>query len=162
MDDDDDDDDDDNDDNDDNVRRTSKIETKNSFRQQEQEQRQRVQGILLSGITPTELKIFDWFEDDDYERCSAPVSLRSKNGDKNKNTNKNKSDDDDGYHDGDDDDYDYVGVVVVNANVYIWSAGEQLLDLESSWSFDEFCTHKLDWYLESTVHPCKEEYDTTI
>jgi hypothetical protein len=86
-----------------------------------------VEGILLSGITANELQGFDWFEDDDYNRCTVPVSLGS-------NT-------------------------IFNAEIYLWSAGNHLLDLESSWDFDDFCTNKLDWYINTTVRPFKEEID---
>ena len=93
---------------------------------------ERVGGILLSGISSEELKILDWFEDTAYDRCSVPVSLLN---------------DDCG-----------VETEIVEADVYLWNAGAEYLDLDSSWDFEEFCTEKLSWYLRSTVRPCKEEY----
>ena len=96
-------------------------------------QNERVKGILLSGITPEEMKIFDYFEDVEYNRCKVDVLLES-----------NK---DDGRND------------IVDADLYLWVAGDHLLDLESSWSFEDFCTHQLPWYVRSVVKPCREEYD---
>ena len=100
-------------------------------------QNERVQGILLSGITPEEMKIFDYFEDDAYERCKVDVCLESSNGDSG--------------NDGSDD--------TINADLYLWVEGDHLLDLDSSWSFEDFCTHQLPWYIRSVVKPCKEEYE---
>ncbi len=92
---------------------------------------ERVQGILLSGITPEELEIFDWFEDVEYDRIKVDVLLGS-----------------------DDDNSE-----TIDADLYLWTDGDHLLDLESSWSFEDFCTQNLPWYLRSTVRPCKEEYE---
>ena len=98
-------------------------------------QNEPVQGILLSGITPEEMKIFDYFEDEgiEYERCKVDVCLESSKWD--------------------------VSNDSVAADLYLWVGGEHHLDLESSWSFEDFCTHQLPWYIRSVVKPCKEEYD---
>ena len=107
---------------------------------------ERVEGILLSGISPEDWTILDWFEDTAYDRCSVPVSLQDPGA-------ATPSDDDD-----DDDDND-VATEIVDADVYLWTAGTEYLDLESSWDFEEFRTEKLPWYLRSTVRPCREEHD---
>ena len=31
------------------------------------------------------------------------------------------------------------------------------LDLSKEWSYDNFVTTHLDWYLDNTVRPCREE-----
>jgi hypothetical protein len=98
-------------------------------------QSERVQGILLSGITPEELEIFDWFEDVAYERCTVGVSLEP--------IGESESE----------------PMETIDADVYVWTAGDELLDLESSWSFEDFCAEKLPWYLRTTVRPCRDEYD---
>jgi hypothetical protein len=89
-----------------------------------------VEGILLTDVSLSEVKILDWYEDVDYRRCNVPVSI----------------------HNGKD-------IFKVDAEVYIWCAGESFLDLESSWSFEQFCSERLDWYLRATVGPCRKEID---
>ena len=99
---------------------------------------ERVEGILLSGISPEDWTILDWFEDTAYDRCSVPVSLLRDAGAVTPNDETEE---------------------IVDADVYLWTAGSEFLDLESSWDFEEFRTEKLPWYLRSTVRPCREEYD---
>jgi hypothetical protein len=132
-------------------------------REQEQE-RERVRGILLSGITPEELKIFDWFEDTEYERYSVNVSLQpiaicdggNGDGDGGDNTSSNAND----VEEEKDTRSDSISDIDrVDADVYLWSAGAKFLDLESAWSFENFCENKLQWYLQSTVRPCRDAYD---
>jgi len=89
-----------------------------------------VEGMVLSELSPAEMKLFSWYEDDDYTRTTVPVLIN--NG---------------------------QGIEAINADVYIWSAGNELLDLDSSWSYEIFRSTKLDLYLESTVRPCKMEVD---
>ncbi len=95
-----------------------------------------VKGILLPGLTPEEIEIFDYFEDEgvEYKRCKAEVLLESSNDDNSPND-------------------------IIEADLYMWVGGDHLLDKESSWSFEDFCTHQLPWYIRSVVKPCREEYD---
>ncbi len=95
---------------------------------------EQVKGILLSGITAEEIEIFDFFEDVAYERRKVDVLLQPEKGDAD----------------------------TIDADLYLWTEGDHLLELESSWSFEDFCIHKLPWYLRSTVRPCKEEYDNQM
>ncbi len=100
-----------------------------------------VEGILLTGLSQEELAIFDWFEDDDYTRSVKQIWVTKVL-----------------------DNQEGVSVVVsdstttqlVDANVYIWSSGEQFLDLEQDWDYDKFRRMKLDWYLKSTVRPSSD------
>jgi hypothetical protein len=89
-----------------------------------------VEGIVLSELSPAEMKVFNWYEDDDYTRSTVPVLI----------------------HNGE-------GIESINTDVYIWSAGNELLDLDSSWSYERFRSTKLDLFLDSTVRPCKMEID---
>ncbi len=89
-----------------------------------------VEGILLTDISPSEVEILDWYEDTDYTRSNVPISL----------------------HDG-------RNMLTVEAQVYIWIAGDNLLELESCWSFEKFCQKNLEWYLKATVDPCRKEID---
>lgn len=90
-----------------------------------------VSGILLSGLNDRELKVLDWFEDVDYTRTTMPV-LICKND---------------------------TMLEKINADVYIWSAGEALLSLDSQWDYGVFRDEKLTDYLKSTVVPCRRECD---
>jgi hypothetical protein len=89
-----------------------------------------VSGILLSGLNTNELKVLDWFEDVDYTRTKIPVYVHVENS-----------------------------LEKVEADVYVWSAGDHLLDLDSTWDYDNFCTEKLDDYLKCIVAPCRMEID---
>ena len=88
------------------------------------------EGILLRNLNPTEMQIFDWFEDLDYTKTNVPVYLQGQKD-----------------------------ALTENTDVYIWSAGEEKLDLESSWSYEKFRQEKLNWFLEATVGPCRTAID---
>jgi gamma-glutamylcyclotransferase (GGCT)/AIG2-like uncharacterized protein YtfP len=50
--------------------------------------------------------------------------------------------------------------VSLDAHVYIWRRdliGE--LKLDEEWSYENFCKEKLEWYLENTVRPCRQEME---
>ncbi|VEU33607.1 unnamed protein product [Pseudo-nitzschia multistriata] len=104
----------------------------------------RVKGLLLSGITDEELEVFDWFEADEYERRSLPVSLLGPEAGSPGGGGSCESD---------------ATEVEVDADVYIWCAGDRFLEMGSAWDFEGFCTHDLKWYLRSTVRPCRDDYD---
>ena len=76
------------------------------------------------------MQIFDWFEDLDYTKTNVPVYLQGQKD-----------------------------ALTENTDVYIWSAGEEKLDLESSWSYEKFRQEKLNWFLEATVGPCRTAID---
>ena len=109
-------------------------------------EQERVKGILLTDITPEEMKIFDWFEDVAYDRCTVQVQLQPSAGGEGVDANGDTTNDD-------------TEADSIDADMYLWNTGDELLDLQSSWSFEEFSTQNLEWYLRSTVGPCKEEYD---
>jgi AIG2-like family. len=89
-----------------------------------------VSGVLLSGLNDRELKVLDWFEDVDYTRTTIPVLL------------------------------DKDGILEkIDADVYIWSAGEELLNLDSPWDYNVFRAEQLTDYLKLTVVPCRMECD---
>lgn len=89
-----------------------------------------VSGVLLSGLNDRELKVLDWFEDVDYTRTTIPVLL------------------------------DKDGILEkIDADVYIWSAGEELLNLNSPWDYNVFRAEQLTDYLKLTVVPCRMECD---
>lgn len=104
-----------------------------------------VDGMIWQGLTDSELKAFDWFEDDDYERTRVPVELLLKicteSTSKDKDTNSQTS------------------RIIVKMDAYIWANPSSELEVDQEWSFDAFCREHLDWYLTHTVGPCREELD---
>jgi len=108
-----------------------------------------VEGILLLDITPLEMRCLDWFEEEgvDYVRSNVQVTvplLRSFNendGQSNENNN-----DGENYSN---------GVEIRDTNAYIWSLGSSKLDSSCDWDYGMFLRKHLDWYLETTVKPCR-------
>ena len=91
-----------------------------------------VMGCLLENLSPLDVKLFDWFEGNEYSRKLVKVS---RIGGK------------------DDDDTD------VEAHAYIWKE-ELLNELErdgDEWDYETFCKQNLDWYLTNVVRPCRKE-----
>ena len=46
-------------------------------------------------------------------------------------------------------------VEIIDTNVYIWSLGSSKLDSSRDWDYGMFLRKHLDWYLETTVKPCR-------
>jgi Gamma-glutamyl cyclotransferase, AIG2-like len=92
-----------------------------------------VDGMVWLELTDTEMKIFDYFEDVEYKRI--PVNVEPL---------------------GDENPKDASSIA---ADAYIWSNPTSELELEKEWSFENFCTKHLDWYLANTVRNCKEDLD---
>lgn len=90
-----------------------------------------VKGMILMDLDEVEMKIFDWFEDIDYDRQMLPIYAFGRQGD----------------------------TIIVNANVYVWIAGTSKLDLTRSWNYQNFQETKLDWYLQATVYPCRKNIE---
>ncbi len=109
-----------------------------------------VDGILLLDITPLEMRCLDWFEEEgvDYIRSKVQVTvplLRSFNESNGQPNNENNND---GENYSDD-------VEIIDTNVYIWSLGSSKLDSSRDWDYGMFLRKHLDWYLETTVKPCR-------
>jgi gamma-glutamylcyclotransferase (GGCT)/AIG2-like uncharacterized protein YtfP len=48
----------------------------------------------------------------------------------------------------------------VDVETYVWKSHLlNELNVQAEWSFEDFCEHHLDWYLEHTVGPCREEME---
>jgi hypothetical protein len=88
-----------------------------------------VNGLILTDLDDDEMKIFDWFEDVEYERQIIPIYSIE----------------------GEDD-----AINIVDASVYIWVAGISQLELALSWDYEKFRSTQLDWYLQHTVIPCRQ------
>lgn len=104
-----------------------------------------VQGVLLLDITPLEMKCLDWFEEEgvDYARanveCIIPAETNAPNDRK-----------------GD------AGERTITTNAYIWSLGSDKLDLSCDWDYNKFVEEHLEWYLKSTVRPCRQEIEREV
>ena len=109
------------------------IPAKSNVRESSRSENPRVEGILLTGLSKREMDIFDWFEDEDYTRSIKSIILP--------------------------DDNDVTVTNTINANVYIWAADEDMLNLQEEWDYDNFRQMELASYLETTVGPCRSEID---
>ena len=97
------------------------------------------QGILYIGLTPSEMKRLDWFEDVDYTRRQVVVSiLESSTADAASSSSSQ---------------------VQEVADTYIWTNPLSELDLTQEWSFQKFCRENLASYLLRTVEPCRMELE---
>lgn len=92
-----------------------------------------VDGLVLQDLTPHETKILDWFEDDDYTKTRIKVECLNNGAP----TIKKK-----------------IGTVA-----YVWANPHSELELDQEWSFDNFSSQHLDWFMTNTVEPCKKELD---
>lgn len=106
-----------------------------------------VEGILLTELTDEEMKIFDWFEAEEYDRLLEkiyiPVEDETSTIENDANLNIMSG----------------VKKNEVQANVYVWCAGEERLDLDHEWDYETFRQLYLHSYLKDTVRPCKAEID---
>ena len=88
-----------------------------------------VDGLLLDGLSQREERALDYFEDEEYTRQPVSVSIEG-------------------------------GARRLEAQAYIWELRfEHLLDRETPWSFDEFRSRDLSWYLSDVCEPCRAEFD---
>jgi gamma-glutamylcyclotransferase (GGCT)/AIG2-like uncharacterized protein YtfP len=86
-------------------------------------------GVLLQGLTSSDMKRLDWYEGDTYSRVDVTVTL---------------------LHDSSRFD---TQVYNLKENVL------QELDLTKEWDFDAFTKLHLKEYLEKAVQPCRDELD---
>mmetsp|Transcript_5342 Transcript_5342/g.7698 ORF Transcript_5342/g.7698 Transcript_5342/m.7698 type:complete len:158 (+) Transcript_5342:51-524(+) len=88
-----------------------------------------VDGFLLEDLTDLDLTLLDWFEADEYDRNMVKVQ-------------KEKT-------------LDWV-----EAEAYIWKNNYvSSVLVEEEWSYENFCQNHLEWYLQSTVRPCRQEME---
>ncbi len=125
-----------------------------------------VRGVLLVDLSPSDLKVFDWFEDDDYTRTLVPVYVPKKSqteGAEESNASSLHTSSD--VHIATDDfqkiskKYATTGTEeweTIEAHTYIWSNPITQLHLEKPWDYTEFRKNHLGWYLENTVKPCRQ------
>ena len=103
----------------------------------EEIQRTCLEGILLTDITPSEMDILDDYEGGDYTKHKVNVSICGfhVNGDGDEDNNGN-----------DKGDSKMMVKAVQDAQMYLWTGGEDRLDMDRSWSYEHFMTHHADTY----------------
>lgn len=85
-------------------------------------------GIVLEGLSMSDMNILDWFEADEYERREVEVQLSSDSKD-----------------------------APVSTQAYIWCNPSSDLDLNREWNYEDFVEKHEEWYLTNTVRPCRVE-----
>lgn len=103
-----------------------------------------VKGILLRGLTQEEMKVLDWFEDEEYQRRNVLVRAPKQE----RNTT---------LADATSLSLPSGGLESILTQAYIWTNPTSELDVTRDWSFELFRKTKLLWYLQHTVRPCREE-----
>jgi hypothetical protein len=91
-----------------------------------------VEGVLLFDLSPLEMKLLDYFEEEsiDYKRTDVQVQIPD--------------------------------ATSMETQAYIWCKNISTLDLTKDWDYEHFRRQRLDWYLSSTVKPCRVEIENTI
>ena len=109
-----------------------------------------VEGILLFELSPIEVKLLDYFEEEgvDYRRTDVQVQIPVVDSlDKTIQTYCKD---------------DYFSDGIFKTQAYIWLKDTSTLDITKGWDFEEFRQKHLDWYLKSTVKPCRVEAEKYI
>lgn len=99
--------------------------------------------------------MLDYFEEEsiDYKRTNVQVQIPDDNSlDEDIQALVTKSIKDDGN----------LRNRILNTQAYIWLKGTETLDVTRDWDFDDFQQNRLDWYLQYTVKPCRDEAEKTI
>ena len=107
-----------------------------------------VEGILMRGLTTSEMKRLDWFEDVDYQRRGVKIELSIDSTTPTLSSSQSARMDSDS-----------AIMNEMQAQTYVWNNPTSELEIEQEWSFEKFCEQNLNWYLETTVRPCREELD---
>lgn len=109
-----------------------------------------VDGLLLLDLSPEEIKIFDYFEEEgvDYIRKQVEVCIQQASMTDLDLTSLEQTSPS----------FNKEGVYHVKTNAYIWAKGEHYLDLMEEWDCEIFRKNHLKWYMELTVKPCIREF----
>ncbi len=113
-----------------------------------------VEGVLLFELSPIEVKLMDYFEEEgvDYKRTDVQVQIPDVTSlDEAIQTLVTNSDKD----------YD-LNARILKTQAYIWLKDTSALDITQDWNYEEFRRKHLDWYLQSTVKPCRDEAEKSI
>jgi Gamma-glutamyl cyclotransferase, AIG2-like len=111
------------------------------------------EGILYSGLTEEEMERFDFFEGSGYTKRMCRVELMAGAAAGAAEMDRGESEEDGGK------DTPSPIQTTTTALVYLWSNPVSELDVDQVWDYERFYKTKLEWYLDSTVRPCREEID---
>lgn len=114
-----------------------------------------VEGLLLLDLSAVEIKLLDYFEEEgiDYKRTNLQVhvpDVNSLTGDIQTLVANSIKDDDN------------LSKGILKTQAYIWLKDTATLDTTQDWDFEEFRRNRLDWYLQHTVKPCRDEAEKSI
>jgi|SaaInl74LU_5_DNA_1037368.scaffolds.fasta_scaffold16307_1 gamma-glutamylcyclotransferase (GGCT)/AIG2-like uncharacterized protein YtfP len=115
-----------------------------------------VEGALLFDLSPLDLKLLDYFEEEgvDYKRTNVQVQIPDVSSlDEDIQTLVTNNSNKDG---------NYLSGRILNTQAYIWLKDTAALDTTQEWDFEEFRRDRLDWYLQYTVKPCRDEAEKSI
>ncbi|KAL7507648.1 hypothetical protein ACHAXN_005324 [Cyclotella atomus] len=109
-----------------------------------------VEGLLLLNLSPSEMKVFDYFEDEGVDYICKRVNVQLPRtavdiADVDASLMRKNS---------------FAEGHIIETNAYIWALGKDKLDTTKQWDYDAFCKNSLDWCLESTVIPCRKQFLT--
>jgi gamma-glutamylcyclotransferase (GGCT)/AIG2-like uncharacterized protein YtfP len=105
-------------------------------------------GILLTGLSLSELKRLDYYEDVDYTREEVSVSLLPDEDEDGRRKTENAVLSN-----------NQSLKAVVKTYTYVWTSPLSLLDLTQEWSFETFRRDNLQDYLLQSVQPCRDQLD---
>lgn len=106
-----------------------------------------VEGVLIFDLSPLEMTLLDYFEEEgiDYKRTDVQVQIPDVDTSIQSTLTENTNSD---------------GSLATQA--YMWCKHISTLDLPKDWDYANFRQQHLDWYLSSTVKPCRVEAENTI
>ena len=95
-----------------------------------------VDGLLLPPtLSPTEVNLLDYFEGEEYLRVTVPVQVKN-------NSDKTSTE-----------------FTTVDAQAYLWRDDLVSQLVFQPWSYEDFVSNHLEWYLQHTVRPCRQEME---
>lgn len=107
-----------------------------------------VEGVLLFDLSPLEIKLLDYFEEEgiDYKRTDVQVQIPGVDTTSIQSIITENTDSDGS----------------LETQAYIWCKHISTLDLTKDWDYANFRQQHLDWYLSSTVKPCRVEAENAM
>lgn len=106
-----------------------------------------VEGLLIFDLSPLEIKLLDYFEEESIDYKRTDVQVQIPDVDTSIQSILTENTDSDGS---------------LETQAYIWCKHISTLDLTKDWVYANFRQQHLDWYLSSTVKPCRVEAENAM
>jgi len=103
--------------------------------------------VLLFDLSPLEMKLLDYFEEESIDYKRTDVQVQIPDVDTSIQSILTENTDSDGS---------------LETQAYIWCKHISTLDLTKDWDYANFRQQHLDWYLSSTVKPCRVEAENAM